>query len=185
VGSNYSYANAIDGEEQVGLVSIGWERASLWRGTSASWVDLTPTDHPYATSGARDAFGGQQVGYAFVNDELRASLWSGSGASWVDLSAYLPADYIQSEAFGISSDGVNIYITGFGHRGGGVVEAWMLTQPVPEPETWLLMLIGAGWVARQARRPIRPAGPAGASRFGAGYAAHRIKPEDACTARLR
>jgi hypothetical protein len=75
----------------------------------------------------------------------------------VDLSAYLPADYIQSEAFGISSDGVNIYITGFGHRGGGVVEAWMLTQPVPEPETWLLMLIGAGWVARQARRGRRMA----------------------------
>jgi len=203
-GSIGSLAYDTNGAQQVGWAAVngtGDHRASLWSGTAASWVDLapvgsnysyanaidgdTPTDHPYATSEARDAFGGQQVGYAFVNDELRASLWSGSGASWVDLSAYLPADYIQSEAFGISSDGVNIYITGFGHRGGGVVEAWMLTQPVPEPETWLLMLIGAGWVARQARRPIRPAGPAGASRFGAGYAAHRIKPEDACTARLR
>lgn len=185
VGSLYSYAHAIDGEQQVGLVSMGWERASLWRGTSASWVDLTPTAHPYASSRARDAFGGQQVGYAFVNDEYRASLWSGSGSSWVDLSVYLPAGYIQSEAFGISSDGVNIYITGFGSRGGGVVEAWMLTQPVPEPETWLLMLIGAGWVARKARRPSRPAGLAGAWRFGAGNAAHRLTPEDACSARLR
>lgn len=175
VGSEYSYAHAIDGDQQVGLVSMGWERASLWRGTSASWVDLTPPAHPYATSRARDAFGGQQVGYAFVNDQVRASLWSGSGASWVDLSVYLPADYIQSEAFGISSDGFNIHITGFGHRGGGVSEAWMLTRPVPEPETWLLMLIGAGLIARQARRQ-RKAGETGFRTSERATTAHADRP---------
>ena len=183
-GSEASRAFAVGGGQQVGEVWTGGVgRASLWSGTAGSWVDLSPVGATH--SRAQGMGGGQQVGYAFVNDELRASLWSGSGASWVDLSVYLPEDYIQSEAFGISSDGVNTYIVGFGVRPGGTHDAWMLTRPVPEPETWLLMLIGAGWVARQARRPNRPAGPAGAWRLGAGYAVHRITPEDACTARLR
>jgi hypothetical protein len=134
-GSTDSVVSDIDGDQQVGYAWVGWQRASLWSGTAASWVDLSPPG-VFGSSQARGARDGLQVGYVFFDDKYRASLWSGTADSWVDLSAFLPADYMQSEAWSISSDGVNRYITGFGVRGQGadqVVEAWLLTQPILAP----------------------------------------------------
>ena len=103
----------------------------------------------------RGASGGLQVGYVFVNDQYRASLWSGTAASWVDLSPFLPAEYTQSEAWGISSDGINRYITGWGVRptgGGQIVEAWLLTQPIPTPGAAAMLGLGGLLAARRRRR---------------------------------
>ena len=61
------------------------ERASVWSGSSASWVSLHPAGA--ASSIAYDAGGGQQVGYAVLGDgRKRASLWRGSDSTWLDLS---------------------------------------------------------------------------------------------------
>ena len=87
-------------------------RASLWSGTAASWVDLSPEGS--SDSIAFAISGGQQVGYAFVNSTYRASLWSGTAASWVDLSAFRPPGFTTTFAQSISSDGVNISVAGYG-----------------------------------------------------------------------
>jgi hypothetical protein len=68
----------------------GVKRASLWSGTSGSWVDLHPAGTSQSFAFDVDAGTGNQVGYAYINGGadrfIRASLWSGSAQSWVDLS---------------------------------------------------------------------------------------------------
>jgi len=155
-GSEDSVVSAIDGDQQAGYVwssALGGKRAALWSGTAESWVDLQPPG-VFGSSEVRGASGGLQVGTVFVNDQYRASLWSGTAASWVDLSAFLPAEYTQTEAFAISSDGLNRYITGFGVRptgNGRIVEAWLLTQPIPTPGAVALLGLG-GLLAAGGRR---------------------------------
>ena len=62
----------------------------------------------------------------------RASLWSGTAASWVDLHAFLPAGFSESYARGISSDGVNTYISGYGYNTlTSRNEALLWTRPLP------------------------------------------------------
>lgn len=124
---------AMDGDQQAGYVSgAGFaQRASLWSGTAESWVDLQPPG-VFGSSVVYAASGGLQVGQVFFNDQYRASLWSGTAASWVDLSPFLPANYNESRAAGISSDGINTYITGWGSIPTGNseyrYEAWLLTR---------------------------------------------------------
>lgn len=61
-------------------------------------------------------------------------MWSGSAASWVDLHAFLPMEFVNSEARGISSDGVNIFVTGYGYNSiTDRIEALLWTAPVPTP----------------------------------------------------
>lgn len=69
----------------------------------AQW--LVTNLHPVGAvnSYANAAIGGQQVGNIEVGGLSRASLWTGRAASWVDLQAYLPADFTNSLATGISS----------------------------------------------------------------------------------
>lgn len=125
-----AWVSAIDGDEQAGMAWVQWPRAVVWNGSRDSWRDISPPGS-VGTSEVYDASGGQQVGIAWMNDRYRASLWSGTSQSWVDLSAFLPAEYTESRANGISTDGVNTYITGFGVRGvgpGRIVEAWLLTR---------------------------------------------------------
>jgi hypothetical protein len=75
----------------------GVDHASLWSGSAASWVDLSPAgatrSHIYSTSG------GQQAGLAVVGGITRASLWRGTSASWVDLH---PVGAISSTAYSTS-----------------------------------------------------------------------------------
>jgi hypothetical protein len=80
----------------VGTVGIGQSRASLWSGTAASWIDLTPAGA--AQSSALAVHNGKQGGFAVVGGVERASLWSGSGASWIDLH---PAGAFRSDVFGM------------------------------------------------------------------------------------
>jgi hypothetical protein len=153
VGSTDSVVSAIVGDQQAGYAWIGGQRASLWSGTADSWVDLQPPG-VFGSSQVRGASGGLQVGTVFVNDQYRASLWSGTAASWVDLSAFLSAEYMQSEAFAISSDGINRYITGFGVRptgSGRIIEAWLLMQPTPTPGAVEVLGLGGLLAARRRR----------------------------------
>jgi hypothetical protein len=122
--------DAADGQ-QVGVAVLdGVQRASLWRGTAASWVDLRPKGA--TQSGSYGVANGRQVGYAVVGGVTRASLWSGTAASWVDLSTFLPWEFTSSSAYGISSDGVTLYVAGVG--GNSITnrsEALLWSRPLP------------------------------------------------------
>jgi hypothetical protein len=108
LGYTGSRAYAVSGGQQVGFVEkheldsdpyTAWHQwfdychASMWSGTSESWVDL----HPRKSSGsscAYDVSDGQQVGYATIGGR-HAGMWSGRPQSWVDLH---PSGYLGSEA---------------------------------------------------------------------------------------
>jgi hypothetical protein len=141
------------GGQQVGYAYVGaGQRASLWTGTAASWVDLNPAGATY--SWAFGVYAGQQVGYALVGDVYRASLWSGTAASWVDLHQFLPAGFTSSYANGIWDDGVTTYVVGYGYNGtAGRNEALMWVAPVPEPASGVVL--AAGLLAFSLRRRSR------------------------------
>ena len=86
--------------------------ASLWTGSAASWVNLNPVGA--SGSEATGVFNGVQVGFARTEMGQRASLWRGTAASWVDLHAFVPPEFSSSSATDISSDGVNLTVSGFG-----------------------------------------------------------------------
>src|SRR5689334_22744910 len=92
-GSTASVSYGVAGGQQVGFAGVGGvQRASLWSGTTASWVDLNP-----AGSTASVSYGvgvSQQVGFAVVGGVQRASLWSGTSASWVDLNPGVASESI-------------------------------------------------------------------------------------------
>ncbi len=112
-GASRSFAYAVAGGLQAGsALARGAFRASLWTGSAGSWVDLSPA----GTSGS-EAYGmndAYQVGYATVGNFDHASIWSGTAASWVDLGAFVPGEFSHSYAQGISTDGSNLYISGYG-----------------------------------------------------------------------
>jgi hypothetical protein len=86
----------LDGNQQVGFATpLGsHDRASLWTGTAASWVDLEPAHtsgvFPIVGSVANAVHGGQQVGTVTYNvfgvEVDHAGYWSGTAGSWVDLN---------------------------------------------------------------------------------------------------
>ncbi len=84
-GLQRSDAGTVDGAQQAGYVQVGGfvNRASLWSGTAASWIDLNPANATESSvSGMSD---GRQCGYADIGGVRRAGLWSGTAASWFDL----------------------------------------------------------------------------------------------------
>jgi hypothetical protein len=78
-----SSLSGMAGGEQVGSANPygigGQQRAALWHGTAASFVDLTPS---YATAATLLATNGhQEVGYAIGLDGLEhATLWTGTAS---------------------------------------------------------------------------------------------------------
>src|SRR4051812_27289151 len=96
-----SQVRGVDGGQQVGLAEafvVTPFRASLWSGTSASYVDLSP-------AGATDSIvyaihAGQQAGEAEIGEMEHASLWTGTAASWIDLN---PPGVARSSAYGVHS----------------------------------------------------------------------------------
>jgi len=94
-GATRSSAAAVDQSGQVGSASInGKNQAILWRGSAASFVNLTPTSGREAWAlGVSD---GTQVGVVVVSDgEAHAAMWKGSADGWIDLN---PAGAYSSSA---------------------------------------------------------------------------------------
>ena len=151
-GANRSVAYGASGVNQVGRAAVGgFNRASLWSGTAASWVNLHPGGATYSI--AHSALGAFQVGRADVGGIFRASLWSGTAASWVDLHAFVPSSFSSSSATGITTDGINYYISGYGFNSStGRNEALLWTQPVPEPGPLVALAMGAVVLLRQRKR---------------------------------
>ncbi len=141
-GATDSQALGAFNDRQVGSATVnGASRAGLWQGSAASWVDLTPVG---AESGVAAAILKElQVGHAVVDGIARASVWSGNADSWVDLGAFAPAEFSETYATGIWSDGDLLYVSGYGlNTVSGRVEA--LQWSVPEPGSLLLTAVGAG-----------------------------------------
>ena len=113
VGATNSQAWRVGGGQQVGYAGFGGQhRASLWRGTAASWVDLNPAG--VIASNAYGVDGGQQAGSASGGGVGRASLWTGTAGSWVDLN---PAGLTDSLAFGMhgSQQAGTALVGGYAH----------------------------------------------------------------------
>jgi hypothetical protein len=148
-----SEVQALDGELQIGIVWKGMcARAAFWRGTAASFVDLTPAG--IQTARALGAAQGYQVGFVRTRDNTRngnagcdnrAVLWQGAADRWVDLNALLPADkYNASTAWAIDIRGDSVRICGEASRyeadrAGTPQESHFV--PVAHPVLWTARLM--------------------------------------------
>src|SRR5262245_41653850 len=93
-GASRSLAWAVSDGQQVGRASVGGNaHASLWTGSAASWVDLTPAGSSW--SECYDVRAGRQVG-SFASGGIRACFWSGTPESVVELH---PDEASESYAF--------------------------------------------------------------------------------------
>lgn len=123
----------------------GNSHACLWRGTSASFVDLNPTGA--TKSVAKAVSGGWQAGYVYVGGKFRACVWTGTAGSWVDLNALLPSgSYIDSYAQGIYVSGADTWVVGSATKAADqwpVAVMWHYVA-VPEPSSLLALLTGVG-----------------------------------------
>lgn len=150
VGSSLSEALAVRDGQQGGYALVGgFGRASLWTGTADSWIDLNPVGSVGSQVNAMG--GGYQGGAALIGGVTRAGLWSGTAESWEDLHALLPSEYFFSFTTGISTDGTNLYVSGFGfNTESGHEEALLWTRPIPAPGASTLLAIGCvlGWQRR-------------------------------------
>jgi len=116
--TRFSVIWAIDGAQCVGeITDFFWTvRAALWDQPTTSWIDLNPPGAAF--SNAYDVDEGVQVGRAFFPGiGVRAWLWRGASESGEDLHAYLPSQYVGSEARGVWVDGGVTYVAGFGANG--------------------------------------------------------------------
>ncbi len=102
---------SVAGGQEVGdgETSAGARHALLWTGSSASAVDLNPTNLPqfFDTSYALATDGVQQVGQgegASTGGNIHALLWSGTASTAVDLNPTDLPGINQSLAFGISGN---------------------------------------------------------------------------------
>lgn len=115
-GAEDSYALAASGGRQVGytVVEAGSEerdRAAMWTGSAASWVDLTPTNVVKAKCYAID--GNVQVGrYTGLN--FLACQWSGNASSWANLNL-AGSDMSSANAVWGNQQGGYAMVAGDGH----------------------------------------------------------------------
>lgn len=88
-------AGVADGVQVGSVGGSGWQRACIWCGSSATFVDL----HPDGLEGS-EGLGigdGQQVGHVWGESRTqRAALWSGSRDSYVNLA---PEGFVRSTAW--------------------------------------------------------------------------------------
>lgn len=136
----------------VGLVVVAVLQSALVPIAHAQWSVTNLNPGGAALSFGYAADGGQQAGTAFVDGVQRASLWAGTAGSWVDLHTVLPAEFRDSFARGISSDGVNMYIFGWGFNNAtGTNEALLWSRPIPAPGAIAVLGVGGLLAARRRR----------------------------------
>ena len=105
----------------------------------------------------RGVDGGFQVGEAFVGPgaSFKAGIWSGTPASFVNLHSFLtPFTFSSSDAWGVWSDGVNVYVAGSAFNDGFVTRrSGSLDHGNPRTNSLVLLcLAAAGIVALRFRR---------------------------------
>ena len=101
--SRSAMGRGVAGGVQVGCIGSGsrFQRACLWRGTSASYVDLHPHDGKLIGSDAMGVADDQQVGVVWSEEMMQnAALWSGSPESYVSLA---PNGFARSTAWRCAS----------------------------------------------------------------------------------
>lgn len=139
-----STAVSVWGDEQVGSITtvhidgggfpIFVPRATLWRGTAESRIDLHPAG-AYAST-VYGVWNGFQVGSAGpVLENQRAGMWRGSAASWEELPLPPSLLFYNSIATGVWSDGTTLFVSGyaFSPDDGSTSEALLWSRPVPAP----------------------------------------------------
>jgi hypothetical protein len=144
-----SFAKGIGGTQQVGMghpTSTSWSHALLWTGSAESYIDLRPSG--VYESCANGTNGTQQVGWGtvLVLDILkRAIVWNGSATNFF----YLPSGgFYEYWANGIDD---------YGNIVGGATDGMnhtyaILWQPVPEPASATIMILGAVLIATKRKR---------------------------------
>jgi hypothetical protein len=128
-GATRSEAWAAGGSQQAGYVVVGGiNRASLWSGTAATWVDLGPAGS--TASFARATSGSQQVGNAVVGGIGHARLWSGTAASGVDLHPVGGSSSVAYATSGSQQAG-SVNFGGFNHASlwSGTAASWVDLNP--------------------------------------------------------
>jgi len=160
VGGYESLAYAINDAGQVVGYSTTYSTTGGYEAHATVWENLTAID--LGTLGGNSGFAlainnsGLIAGWSLTTannyDSKHATLWNGGTAT--DLNGFLDAEtvsagWVLTEATGINDNGWiigNAYnsVTGESH-------AYLLT-PVPEPETYAMMLAGLGLVGAAARR---------------------------------
>jgi probable HAF family extracellular repeat protein len=128
----------------------GARHATLWDGTAE-------TDLGTLGGGSSEAFAindsGQVTGWAATTDGAQhAALWNGTTAT--DLNIFLDASTVNAGWVLTVANGINDHgwIVGDAHNSkSGVTHAFLLA-PIPEPETYAMLLAGLGLVSFMARR---------------------------------
>jgi hypothetical protein len=144
--------HALAAECQGGVVFKGMcARAALWRGSAASFTDLTPKG--CQTARISGAAGSYQVGVVRRKDATRsgvpapgdrAAIWQGAADQWFDLNSLLPPDkYNASSAWAIEIGGERVRICGEASRyqvtnAGTTNESHVV--PVVHPVLWTARL---------------------------------------------
>lgn len=106
--------------------------ASLWSGSSSSWIDLHPAGTGFTSSVVSALDGGQQFGSVGGGLVTHASMWSGTAASWVDLHpAAATSSVIHAAANGLQGGSVTLPGSIFGRASlwSGAASSWMDLHP--------------------------------------------------------
>lgn len=147
-GEDASFAYAInDAGLAVGYShSVSGDVATVWDGTSVASLAALPGGHAVATDINNS---NQIVGYSEFATSARATLWT--GATTTDLNSFLDASVVSAGWVLRTASAINDrgWIVGDAYNSlSGETHAYMLssTSPVPEPQTFTLMIAGFGIV---------------------------------------
>jgi hypothetical protein len=126
-GSFVAFANAISGSQIVGRYRIpitGEDHAIIWNDLGTSFTDVNPAGAGYsellATSGEWQV-GDVAGAFAYV--------WHGTAESAVNLQAFLPPNYVASQANGVDADGNIIGQAYDGASGQTYAVLWLVPEP--------------------------------------------------------
>ena len=160
------YALNGDGSIQAGYADFDSpdgpdERAGYWNGSASSFTLLNPPNWDFSNVTAVTKDGQTFVGFGYDNTvtaaETHALLWTADGGSagYLDLHQYVPAEFSDSAAYGVTQINGVTYIVGevFRPDGSEAAALWRRTaDAAPEPGTLLLALFGGAGIALIRRR---------------------------------
>lgn len=149
LGGSNSSALAINASGQI----VGWSNTSgNFHQHATLWDGATITDLGAGLVGNSRALAINSAGLVVGNSGYGATLWNGTTAinlnSFLDASA-ISAGWVLGDATGINDNG---WIVGNAYNSKLGVSYGYLLAPVPEPETYAMMLAGLGLLGIVVRR---------------------------------